>query len=185
MTNWKSLDFLENGENYKIDLSSNTIYNSINKPLTPNKRKDGYLQIKLCKNGKGKMYLLHRIIFEAHLGKIPNEFVIDHIDHNRQNNDISNLRLVPQSINATNITQKGKGQNFDYKSDIGEFELIHEDIYFSKTYRKFYRKIVEEFRSMTIHKMKKENCYFLHWKKNNIQHKLTVTYYVLNNLVDI
>ena len=180
-----SLDFIENGENYKIDLSTNTIYNSRNKALTPNKIKNGYLQIGLYKNGKRKMYLLHRIIYQAHFGKIPDNMVIDHIDRNPENNDISNLRLVPQSINSTNITKMGKGQNFDYKTDLGEYQQIHEDIYFSKTNRKFYRKIVEEFRTMNIHKIKNENCYYLQWRKNNIMHTLTVTFYVLNNLVDI
>ena len=127
---------------------------------------------------------MHRIIYEAHFGKIPDNLVIDHIDRNPENNDISNLRLVPQSINTTNITKRGTGQNFDYKNDIGEFEQIHEDIYYSKTNRKFYRKIVNEYRSMTIYKDKRENSYYLQWRKNNIRHNLTVTYYVLNNLVD-
>lgn len=178
-----SLDFLENGENYKIDLSTNTIYNKNNKPLSPIKDGKGHLQVQLYKNGKKKQYLLHRIIYEAHFGEIPENMVIDHRDRNPLNNDITNLRLVPQSINTTNITKMGKGKNFDYKNDIGECEQIHEDIYYSKTNRKFYRKIVDEYRSMTIYKRK--NCYFLHWSKNNIQHNLTVTEYVLNNLVDI
>lgn len=180
-----SLDFLENGENYKIDLSTNTIYNNKNKPLTPKKIKDGHLQIQFYKNGKAKKYYLHRIIYEAHYGKIPDNLVIDHIDRNPQNNDITNLRLVPQSINNMNKTTNGKGKIFDYKTDIGEFEQIHEDIFYSKTYRKFYRKIVDEFRSMTIQKDKRGNSYFLQWGKNNIRHTLVVTFYVLNNLVDI
>ena len=183
--NWKSLDFLEFGENYKIDLSTNTIYNKNNKPLSPYKNKGGYLRVKLSKKGKRKIYLLHRIIYQAHFGKIPENLVIDHIDRNPLNNDITNLRLVTQYINNMNKTKMGKGKNFDYKTDIGEFEQIHEDIYYSKTYRKFYRKIVEEDRSMTIQKDKRKNCYFLQWSKNNILHKLNVTDYVLNNLVEI
>ena len=181
----KSLDFLENGENYKIDLSTNTIYNSRNKPLSQYKRKDGYLQIQLYKKGKVKNYLLHRVIFQAHFGKIPDKLVVDHADRNKENNDISNLRLVSVSINSTNIRKMGNGKNFDYKSEIGEFEQLKEDIFYSKTYRKFYRKVVEEFRSMTIHKDKRGNSYFLNWCKNNNQYTLTVTDYVVNNLVDI
>ena len=183
--NLVSLDFLENGENYKIDLSTNTIYNKNNKPLSPYKNKTCHLQISLCKNGKRKKYYLHRVIYEAHFGKIPDNLVVDHIDRNPENNDISNLRLVPKSINNMNLTKMGKGQNFDYKNDIGEFEQIHEDIFYSKTYRKFYRKIVEEYRSMTVYKFKRENSYYLQWSKNNIKHILTVTDYVVNNLVDI
>ena len=183
MTNWKSLDFLENGENYSIDLSTNTIYNKRNKPLSPCKKKNGYFLINLCKNGKRKYYYFHRIVYEAHFGKIPDNLVVDHIDRNPLNNDISNLRLVPKSINNMNKIKMGKGNNFDYKTDIGEFVQIHEDIFFSKTYRKFYRKIVDEFRSMTIHKYK--NCYYINWSKNKKHFNLNVTYYVLNNLVDL
>lgn len=183
--NWKSLDFLEFGENYKIDLSTNTIYNKNNKPLSPFKRdkNDSHLRIGLYKKGKTKFYYLHRIVYEAHFGKIPENMVIDHVDRNPLNNDITNLRLVPQSTNMINITKRGKGKIFDYKNDLGEYEQIHEDIYFSKTYRKFYRKIVNEYRSMNIHKNK--YSYFLSWHKNNILHTLVVTFYVLNNLVDI
>ena len=160
-----SLDFLENGENYKIDLSTNTIYNSRNKPLSPVKNNKGYLRISLCKNGKVKQYLIHRIIYEAHKGKIPDNLVVDHIDRNPENNAITNLRIVPRSINNMNKIKMGKGKIFDYKTDLGEFEQIHEDIFYSKTNRKFYRKVVEEFRSMTIYKKKRKIVIFCNGAK--------------------
>ena len=59
--------------------------------------KEGYIKIKL----KGKSYLAHRLIWLMFYGEWPkNE--IDHIDGNRLNNSISNLRDVTRSINQKN-----------------------------------------------------------------------------------
>lgn len=49
-----------------------------------------------------KQYTLHRLIYIYHYGAIPDDLVIDHIDHNKLNNDISNLRSVSKSVNALN-----------------------------------------------------------------------------------
>lgn len=52
----------------------------------------------------GYSYKVHRVIWYLHHGKIPEKYTIDHIDRNRQNNNISNLRCVPSSINGKNRT---------------------------------------------------------------------------------
>ncbi|WPJ68535.1 hypothetical protein OMDBNIEC_00049 [Salmonella phage STP-SP5] len=44
----------------------------------------------------------HRIIWEMFKGPIPEGLMIDHIDRNRSNNRIENLRLVSRSGNAKN-----------------------------------------------------------------------------------
>jgi hypothetical protein len=48
-----------------------------------------------------KAYKLHRIIFLYHHGYLPDE--IDHIDNNKSNNLIENLREATRSNNAKNI----------------------------------------------------------------------------------
>lgn len=57
----------------------------------------GYYAIKL----KGKNYQAHRIVCVLHGFEIDG-FVIDHLDHNRANNKISNLRVVSQKENNQN-----------------------------------------------------------------------------------
>lgn len=59
---------------------------------------DGYWKI----HGLGSHYKVHRIVWFMHHGKIPKEFNIDHINGNRQDNRIENLRLVTKELNARN-----------------------------------------------------------------------------------
>lgn len=56
----------------------------------------GYYRLKY----KGKKYFNHRIIFEMHNGFLPD--IIDHIDQNKLNNSIDNLRVANRSLNMLN-----------------------------------------------------------------------------------
>lgn len=68
---------------------------------------NGYLQVALHKNGSKEQPLVHRLVWEAFYGKIPDGMVIDHIDTNRQNNSVENLRCVTPKENCNNpITLK-------------------------------------------------------------------------------
>lgn len=58
----------------------------------------GYLQVSI----NGKNYLVHSIVAEAFLGERPNGMEIDHIDRNRTNNDVKNLRYVSRIENRNN-----------------------------------------------------------------------------------
>ena len=57
---------------------------------------DGYIRLVINK----KAYLIHRIIYFIEYGYIPKE--LDHIDNNRANNRIENLRPVNRSENMQN-----------------------------------------------------------------------------------
>jgi len=46
---------------------------------------------------RGKRTLLHRDMWEASNGKIPKGYDVHHIDENRQNNKLSNFRLLSNS----------------------------------------------------------------------------------------
>ena len=50
----------------------------------------------------GKAKLVHRVMWEIFKGKIPNGMEIDHIDCDRLNNAIDNLRVVTSSENKRN-----------------------------------------------------------------------------------
>lgn len=51
-----------------------------------------------------KRYLVHRVIYEIMIGKIPDGYDIDHIDRNPHNNKLSNLRAVPHWLNMRNLS---------------------------------------------------------------------------------
>lgn len=59
--------------------------------------KNGYRRIQL----HGKLYQGHRLIFMWHHGHMPDE--VDHIDRNRLNNRIENLRSATRADNAKNL----------------------------------------------------------------------------------
>lgn len=76
--------------------------------VKPVSRPDGYMQItRYMGNGKHKIELVHRLVAIAFLGEIPQGYVVDHIDHNRANNAVGNLRYLPKPINDG---QGGKAQ---------------------------------------------------------------------------
>ncbi|EKM2404021.1 HNH endonuclease signature motif containing protein [Escherichia coli] len=52
---------------------------------------------------KGKGYYIHVIVWVMHNGPIPKGYQIDHLDHNRYNNRIENLRLVTNQENHRNM----------------------------------------------------------------------------------
>ena len=62
-----------------------------------NIEKSGYRRIQIV----GKRYKAHRLIWKYHYGKDPKEF-IDHIDGNKINNDIKNLRESTRQQNGFN-----------------------------------------------------------------------------------
>ena len=69
----------------------------------------GYFSINLWFQGKLKWYKLHRIVAHAYLGlDIENpKQMIDHIDRNILNNNVSNLRIVTCQQNQFNTNAKG------------------------------------------------------------------------------
>lgn len=70
-----------------------------------------YPIVNLWKNNKIKSMFVHKIMAITFLGHIPNKFesnVIDHIDRNRLNNRLSNLRLISQRENSIkNLPKSG------------------------------------------------------------------------------
>jgi hypothetical protein len=62
----------------------------------------GYYQVTLCKDGKPVKFRIHRLLAIAFIPNPNNYPVVDHIDINCQNNDLSNLRWVTSQMNNCN-----------------------------------------------------------------------------------
>lgn len=70
-------------------------------------KSNGYCVICLWNKGKGTKVYMHRLIADAFIPNPDNKPEVDHIDRDRTNNDISNLRWVTGGENKHNIQHKG------------------------------------------------------------------------------
>ena len=73
----------------------------------------GYFLVRLYKNKKAKGRTIHSLVAEAFLGHTPNghNLVVNHIDFNRKNNQVSNLEIV---TNRENTNKKHLKSSSDY-----------------------------------------------------------------------
>jgi len=71
----------------------------------------GYLRL----NIDNKSYYVHRLIYFYFTGIYTSEFEIDHINRNRLDNRLENLRLVTTSQNQCNVNFKGYHKQKDGK----------------------------------------------------------------------
>lgn len=65
---------------------------------TPN-GKAGYFQVKVYNSGKGKAAYVHRLVWMAFNGEIPEGYEIDHLDDDKSNNHLLNLSLKTRKEN--------------------------------------------------------------------------------------
>ena len=64
--------------------------------------KDGYVRVALSINKKWVPYLVHRLVAQAFISNPENKEQVDHIDGNRTNNHVNNLRWVTAEENSNN-----------------------------------------------------------------------------------
>ena len=88
-------------------------------------KKNGYKQISLFRNGQKKSFLVHRLVGIYYLSNPENKPTIDHINRNKSDNRIENLRW------ATKYEQEeNKGNQNNNTSG-------HKGISYCKTYKKW------------------------------------------------
>lgn len=78
----------------------------------------GYYIIELRNQKKRKMHQIHRLVASAFLEDYSEEFEVDHIDGERTNNKLSNLRMVTHQQNAFNRT---KAKGYYWNSTLNKF----------------------------------------------------------------
>jgi len=72
------------------------------KELNPSIKPNRYHYICIHENGKEKKYYVHRLVLMLFKGECPNGYECDHIDRDKSNNHIDNLRWVTHSENCMN-----------------------------------------------------------------------------------
>ena len=80
---------------------------TIKEPVINNR---GYLCVCLWKNCKSRQFKIHRLVASAFIPNPENKPQVDHIDGNKQNNFVGNLRWATSSENIQNpITLQKRG----------------------------------------------------------------------------
>lgn len=83
------------------------------KILKPQINDSGYYRIQLQKQSIRKFYYVHRIVYEAFNGQIPEGLQVNHINEVKTDNRLSNLNLMTQKENinfGTGIERRSKKQ---------------------------------------------------------------------------
>lgn len=75
----------------------------------------GYKIVSLSKNGKIKNFLIHRLVYKAFVGNIPQGLQVDHVSNNKTDNRLQNLQLLTPSENC----KKKYIDNPNYKNSGG------------------------------------------------------------------
>jgi len=127
--------------NYLIYENGNVYNHKYNRFLKPVLENRGYLIINLSKNNKRKIHKIHRLIAEHYIPNPDNKQYVDHIDRNRQNNSINNLRWVNVSENSINRPIRG---SIPYRhistANNGTFYIIYIKRNGKQIYRKSFKK---------------------------------------------
>lgn len=76
------------------------VYNLKRKKFLKNINLDRYVVVGLSKNGVGKRYYVHRLVANAFCDNPLNKPHVNHIDHNKQNNNYTNLEWVTPKENT-------------------------------------------------------------------------------------
>ena len=88
----KSLERFRKGKNGSLA----SVKEKILKPLIT---RNGYYQVPLCKNSKLRLYYVHRLVFEAFNGPIPEGYEINHLNEKKFDNRLKNLNLMTHREN--------------------------------------------------------------------------------------
>jgi hypothetical protein len=87
---------------YSFDLNTNQVWAHKKKKYKKLSLINKYYNIQLIKNKKKYNLKFHRLVYEGYNSSIPEGMLIDHIDGNTKNNNLSNLRLATRNENSFN-----------------------------------------------------------------------------------
>ncbi len=107
-------------ETYSVSNIGRVMNNKTGRILKPCLCREGYLIVDLRKTGEKKKHCrVHRLVATEFIENPDDKLCVDHIDGDRSNNNVSNLRWATHSENLTNskISNKNtsgvKGVSFD------------------------------------------------------------------------
>ena len=79
--------------------------------LKPQKNERGYIKVELCKDGKSKLYSLHRLVLIAFVGYVEGKDQVRHIDGDKSNCELDNLEWSTQAENMKHFFNRNTKRN--------------------------------------------------------------------------
>lgn len=119
---WKSIEGYEGL--YEISNLGNVRSIRRNKVMKPGSHRFGYRYVILCKEGSNKSVLVHRLVANAFISRIPGKEDVNHIDGDKSNNCVENLEWVSKSENMQHAYQSGLRQVTDSQRGVGRTRTL-------------------------------------------------------------
>jgi hypothetical protein len=107
MEEWKPIEGYEDYQISNLGRVKSTKY-GYDKILKHSKDKHGYIRVWLYSDKIRKELLLHRLIALAFIPNPDNKLEIDHINRQKDDNRIENLKWVSRSDNCINVKARNK-----------------------------------------------------------------------------
>ena len=95
---WKKID----GYDYEVSSKGRVRNIKTGRILKPVINSESYYFVNLWKNGKGKSFRIHRLVAIAFLDNPENKKNVDHINNDRLDNNVKNLRFASSQENSRN-----------------------------------------------------------------------------------
>ena len=97
---------------YEVSNFGNVKSLTNDKILKPCLDSNGYYKVTLSKDGKTKTIRIHILVATAFLDHVPDGYkiVVDHIDNNKLNNNLTNLQLITHRENISKDRKNGTSQ---------------------------------------------------------------------------
>ena len=92
--------------NYEISSDGKVFNIKTGKELKGATARNEYRSVQLTIGDHPKTFMIHRLVAQTFLDNPNNYTIVDHIDRNKMNNDVSNLRWVDNMTNARNCQRK-------------------------------------------------------------------------------
>lgn len=97
---WRTVPYLD-FKHYSVSNNGDVVNNLTNKKLKPLYQKgSGYYSVTLYNKGNKLMIFIHRLVAETFIPNPNNLETVNHIDHNKLNNNVDNLEWMSRGDNA-------------------------------------------------------------------------------------